>query len=118
MNTEDMIADIGTRKLTDVRQVAPDSTWILSLPWMRGSEDHFPILTVDEINPTQEDIAEASKEMLVVKTFHAHESAVMDHEEDEQIRSRYQFSKYLIDPNRFRFRKVVRINSLVLSVSL
>ena len=34
---------------------------------------------------------------------------------DKEIQLRYRFSNYLIDPNRFRFRKVVRILGLVLT---
>ena len=34
---------------------------------------------------------------------------------DEKIRFRYKLSGYLINPNRFRFRKVVRILALVLT---
>ena len=31
----------------------------------------------------------------------------------KEVKERYEFSNYLIDPNRFRFRKVVRILGLV-----
>ena len=115
VDSEDMIADIGTRKLNDVKLVDQDSTWINALLWMRGPEAEFPIYTVDEINPSQKDLVEANKEMLVVKTFHSHQNAVVDYEEDQQIQLRYEFSNYLINPCRFRFRKVVRITGLVLT---
>ena len=34
---------------------------------------------------------------------------------NEEIKLRYQLAKYLIDPNRFRFRKVIRILGLALT---
>ena len=31
----------------------------------------------------------------------------------DKVKSRYEFSQYIIDPNRYRLRKIVRIISLV-----
>ena len=31
----------------------------------------------------------------------------------DQVKNRYEYSKYVIDPNRFRLRKIIRILSLV-----
>ena len=82
----------------------------MSLP-----EEDFPIKTLDQINLNQKELDEVSKETMVVKTFYAGRQAVVEREADEQIKLRYQFSEYLLDPNRFRFRKTVRILALALT---
>ena len=82
---------------------------------MRGPEARFPIRTVDELKMSQQEEADALKEMVVMKTFHSRRKAEFDAFGDKQIKLRYQLSQYLIDPNRYRFRKVVRVLALVLT---
>ena len=31
----------------------------------------------------------------------------------EKVKKRYEFSKYILDPNKFRFRKVIRIVAIL-----
>ena len=38
---------------------------------------------------------------------------LQDENVDKEIKCRYQYSKYVIDPNRFRFWKVVRVLALI-----
>ena len=64
---------------------------------------------------SQKDLDEVSKETMVVKSFHVGRRAVVEREMDEQIELRYRFSSYLLDPNRHRFRKTVRIFALVMT---
>ena len=112
VKSEDMIADLGTRKGVKIEDVAEGSNWQLGYPWMSGPEEDFPIKTLDQINLSQKDLDEVSKETMVVKTFHVGRRAVVERETDELIKLRYEFSAYLLDPNRQRFRKSVRILAL------
>ena len=116
VDTSNMIADLGTRSGAQVSDVDDDSCWTNGYPWMSGPINDFPVHTVDEVKykMSPQDIAEANKEVMVVKTFHNRRSAEVDCVSDRQIKLRYQHSSYLIDPNRFRLRKVVRIMALVL----
>ena len=43
-----MIADLGTRKGTNISDVRSDSDWICGLTWMKASECDFPIKTLKE----------------------------------------------------------------------
>ncbi len=113
VKTTDMVADLGTRKGARVCDVDQKSEWINGLPWMSGPENNFPTLALEEIKLNQQDIAEAKKESIIVQTFFS-KSAEFDGKTDEKIKKRYQFSNYLIDPNRFRFRKIIRVLALVL----
>ena len=114
VDTANMIADLGTRKGAQICDVAQDSKWINGFPWMSGPQTDFPVQTLEEIKLSRQDVVEVEKESIVHKTFHSNRSACFDDGAEEHIRNRYQFSKYVIDPNRFRFRKVVRILSIVL----
>ena len=82
---------------------------------MSGPEEEFPILTYDQVRLSQQDQSEVTKEMVVLKTFHAYASAAIDDHAERQIKLRSFHSQYLLDPNKFRFRKVIRIFALVLS---
>ena len=86
---------------------------------MSKAEIDFPTFTLDELIFSKNDAEECEKEefilyldkrMFLSRSFYFHKENV-----DEKIRFRYKLSGYLIDPNRFRFRKVVRILALVLT---
>ena len=115
VDTSNMIADLGTRKRAKIADIDQNSAWINGLPWMIRPEQDFPCYSLDEIKLNQFETEEANKELMTLKTFHNQKHAELDGSADNQINLRYQFSDYLIDPNRFRFRKVVRILSLVLT---
>ena len=110
-----MPADLGTRRGVKVAEIAEDSDWINGLPWMRAPEKDFPTSTVEDIRLSQQEIAEANKEKVVLKTFFCHHTAAFATSSNEQTKRCYELSKYLIDPNKYRFRKGVRILSLVLT---
>ena len=111
----DMVADIGTRRGAKLADVLDGSDWVDGMEWMRRPEDEFPTKTLDEINMTPSDLDEANKEKIVVKTYFSFKSLEVSAYSDDQTKLRYKYSNYLLDPNKFRFRKVVRVFSLVLS---
>ena len=80
-----MIADLGTREGVKIEDVAEGSNWIKGYPWMSGPEEDFPTKTLDEINLSQKDLDDVSKETIVVKSFHVGRHAVVGKETDEQI---------------------------------
>ena len=116
VDSKDMVADIGTRKGTKIGDVVKSSNWICGLPWMSRPEEEFHTLTLEQIIYNQQEVNEANKETIIMKTFHTNKDAELDSSTDEQIKLRYTFSNYLIDPNRFRFRKIVRV-LLLFSIS-
>ena len=66
-----------------------------------------------KIKLNQQDMEEANKEKLAIKSFYNHNDVEFNAHVDKEIGLRYPFSNYLISPNRFRFRKVIRILGLV-----
>ena len=121
VESKNMIADVGTRKGMKVEDVGPNSEWINGLSWMKGEECNFPVKTVSEIVLGSEGRNEAKKETIVIDIINelndgcAYNNAYMpSHLVPDDVGSRYKYSQYLIDPNRFRYRKVVRVLGLVI----
>ena len=127
VNTKNMIADLGTRRGAKISDVSPDSLWINGYAWMKLEKEHFPIQSISEINLTPEQKKEFDLECLdpedqsgniygfgqclYALCTSTHTTSIVPADE---VRKRYEFSNYVIDPNKFRLRKVVRILALVL----
>jgi len=108
IRSEDMIADIGTRRCTSLEIVKPGTTWTDGYNWMHQDETKFP---THDVTLSQQDSQEVKKEVpkeYDVTSFYSQSNIFKGTEE------RYQFSTYIIDPNQRRFRTVVRITALVM----
>jgi len=110
VQTNDMIADIGTRRCTSVEEVDQSSVWTTGYPWMKQSSTSFPSKTMEEITLTNSQLAEVQKEVKqeVTPSCHLNQKFI------NNTKARYRFSGYLVDPNSHRFSKVVRIMAYVL----
>lgn len=110
-NRQNMIADLGTHKGVKIEQVSPGSPWIDGLPWMRERKENFPLQTVGDIVLSSKEQADVNKEKfaneLTPQAISAYTSV------PKEVGDRYKFSKYLVNPCRFRYRKVLRIVALV-----
>ena len=107
-----MIADIGTRRCSSIKDVDPDSLWINGHEWMKEDESNFPMMSVGDISLTSKQTEEMTIELQrsTTETYYS----TKDDAAYDKIRARYQFSQYLIDPNRHRFPVVIRITALIL----
>ena len=115
VDRERMIADLGTRKGAKIVDVTPDSPWIQGLPWMRYKEANFPLKTADEIILSNQERMEVNKEgVLIGGEEHRENPCLTMKYVPEEVGDRYKFSKYLINPTRYRFRTVTRILGLVI----
>ena len=88
---------------------------------MSGDESNFPLISSSEIVLSGEYKRDALKEAIVIDVIeelsrlsytsictYMPSRHVLD-----AVAQRYKFSQYVIDPKRFRFRKVVRVLALV-----
>ena len=122
-----MTADIGTRRGAKLSDVSETSPWVKGPQWAQNERETFPVRSAAEIKLTQTDLKSINDETLkldltdtgwvnkqltdayqISHSFVCSGEGVLD-----RIGERYKFSNYVIDPNRFRFRKVVRILALV-----
>ena len=119
VKSRDMIADLGTRKGATIEDVGPDSIWINGFPWMSGPQSEFPMLSAAEIVLSGENRQEMLRECISVESINEGKMcnsfvcASYFPLVPEAVGDRYKFSRYLIDPNKFRFRKVIRVLGLV-----
>ena len=56
VESQDMIADIGTRRCDSTSVVSPDSVWIQGFEWMKGDEADFPMMTPEEVTLNNNEI--------------------------------------------------------------
>ncbi len=68
----------------------------------------FPVLSIEDIKLSQCDAEEANKEKLAVKSYSLSTVHFFSYV-DKEIKLRYKYSNYIINPNKYRFRKVLRI---------
>ena len=114
VKSTDMIADIGTRRGCKITEVDNSSTWINGFDWMTCEKDKFPMLSVNQLLMNSEDLKEINTEQIKEIQCLSHYAAKENLLVSDEIMKRYQFSKYLIDPNKYRFTKVVRIIGMVM----
>ena len=114
VRSKDNIADLGTRKGAQIEDIGPDSEWIKGKPWMSLPAEEFPLLKVQETVLSLNELTDLNKERICPRVeFQAHWAAVNKPNVTTELGKRYQFSDYLIDPNRFRFKMSVRVLGLV-----
>ena len=102
------IADLATRKAT-VEDLAFGSAWQDGHSWMRQPRAEMPLKTAAEIVLTAEEKRAAAAETRA-KDVHGHSIMLAV----DQMAARYAYSRYVIDPCRFSWTKVVRILAFVL----
>ena len=120
---KNMTADLGTRKGAKIEDISENSLWQNGPHWGTLSEKELPIKSVCQIKLSTADLEFHNNESLVPNeqwinkqlVFNYNESyAALSNGDLNQVSERYKFSHYVIDPNRFRFRKVVRVLALVI----
>ena len=107
VESENNIADIGTR-YAEIKDVDKDSEWQKGKLWMSESFNQMPIRTSTEITMNAEERRAAAEEM---KALDFGGMAIM-HLVDK-VAERYTFSKYIVDPCRLPWPKVVRAYAAV-----
>ena len=111
--SKDMIADLGTRKGAKIEDVGPNSSWIQGYPWMHEAEAQFPIKTIRELVLSTIEKNEANKEKVMDDLYFDKLRCLATKYVPNEVGTRYTFSKYLLDPNKYRFQTVIRILALV-----
>ena len=120
----DMIADIGTRRCNSLETVDADSVWVNGYSWMTEDPSQFPAKTLAEINLTNNEVSHMinnesndnlTSNLCYFAANFSYHSPENQKKINDELRKRYTYSDYIVDPNRHRFRDVVRIVALVIS---
>ena len=130
IRSKNMVADIGTRRGATIKDVSTGSVWIEGYDWMKLDVSMFPVKTMEEIKLDSREIKDVKKEMMTIggkienlSEFEWPQNTpnrasfvtlnVTGHCVPKDVLSRYEFSKYVVDPNRHRFQTVVRIIAIL-----
>ena len=108
METKHNVADLGTREAT-VAQVAAGSDWQTSQAWMHLPKGQMPIKMAAQVTLTSEEKRQAATELRA--------NDVRGHQVNFNgpvVSARYAHSRYLIDPCKYSWSKVVRIVALAM----
>ena len=106
------IADLATRKGAQISDVLPDSPWIKGQEWMSEPAEKFPVKNFNELILSKNEKTDADKEKVVVD-LDDEALCLVNRYVPNEVGDRYSYSQYLIDPNKFRFKTVLRILALV-----
>ena len=114
-----MIADLGTRPCHNLEEIKSNSVWINGFDWMSEYESKFPMMSVDEVKLNNIEIQEMKKETSCdIEINKSAESTFYVFSDStpipEEVSQHYKFSRYVIDPNKRRWKDVVRILAVVM----
>ena len=120
VKTDENLADLGTRpEKVKVSDVGPESEWECGKSWMHGdvsdAVDQGILKPVSKLRLNAEKDADDYREGLVFGGDADIFCNAVTKTRVDQLQLRVDFSKYLLVPTKFDFRKVVRIMAIVLS---
>ena len=113
IESEQMIADLGTRRGAKLDDVDQNSQWINGYDWMKRDPDTFPAKSAKEVILINEEMQEVKKESLLDEREIVHLNRTSK-KVPVDVMERYHYSSYLIDPNHRNFQMVVRIMAIVI----
>ena len=67
VDSNNMVADLGTREWADISDVGPDSEWIMGQEWMRCREQDFPIKSAADLSLDASEMQATRKESIVIE---------------------------------------------------
>ena len=118
-----MIADLGTCRVDDINLVGPELMWINGHDWMKADVINFPAKSFNEISLGNEELISLQKENLLKynqeetnneEKFVYTINSELKSKVPKEVQECYQFSNYLLDPNKRRFKTVIRVTGFVL----
>ena len=119
------MANLATRPGAKLSDVNDSSKWVCCMERAKSEKSAFPTLSFQDIKLSKDDTESHNDELLKLNVSDnewiykqlshlSHENySVISSKNRTKIGNRYSFSNYVIDPNKYRFRKVLRILSLV-----
>ena len=107
IETELNIADLGTRGAT-VEDIHEKSEWQNGKQWMSTRRDDMPIKSLDQVKLTAEEKRVVASELKGPDVV----GYVMSFLKDK-VQDRYSYSKYILDPCRLPWSKIVRTLCIV-----
>lgn len=105
-----MIADLGTKRGVSLKDVDKNSRWCNGYDWMRYEISQFPCKSIKDITLTNSQQEEIRKE----SPFDFDGLSYVQRKIPDEVFKRRAFSNYIINPNKYRFKTVIRILAIVI----
>lgn len=111
VRSENMMADLGTRKGASLADVDGNSKWFNGEEWMKQNIEDMPIFKVDQLK-----ISANEEEEVLHEIHHSNQQTVhfQTQKAIDEGKQHLEFSNYIIPPTKYRFSKIVRIMALVI----
>ena len=107
IETDLNIADLGTRG-AETEQINETSEWQCGKLWMSGRRCDMPIKNLDQVKLTADEKRQVASELKGPDVVGYLMSCLKD-----RVQDRYSFSKYILDPCRFPWSKVINTMCMV-----
>ena len=123
IDSKNNMADIATRRGAKISDVSEESPWVSGHYWAKLDKTEFPIKSAQEIKMGKEDLKNYNVELFgnnITDPEWVHNQLLgnyysgLETKASEKLGKMYKYSNYIVDPNRYRFRKALRIQALVL----
>ena len=125
VKSADMIADIGTRRCSSITEVGPGSIWQEGFDWMKEDESLFPTKDIECIKLDSKERQAVKEEMISLKKsaeqFEWPQKPTTEYVAyrcgqlvPSDVQLRYEFSRYIVDPNKRRYKTAIRIMAYVI----
>ena len=124
IESKNMMADFGTRRGAKLEDVLDESSWVCGFEWASLEREKFPVKSFQDIKLDSDDLQTHDEELIKLNVAdskwitaqlsqHCQSYLTFNEKETSEINKRYEFSDYVLDPNKFRFKKVVKILALI-----
>ena len=114
------MADLGTRpEKVRISDIGPDSDWELGRPWMRNDINSVisqgVLRPISDLRMNPEAETDFKDGFILGGDSHDFLCNVVNESRVEKLKTRSEFSNYLLLPTRYSFPKLVRIMGIVIS---
>ena len=113
IGSQNMIADLGTRKGVTISDISDKSVWVNGYEWTKYEKEKFPIKSYSQIKLNNEDLKSYNDELIKLNIqdndwidkqlsiMYCEYYPVITKGSMNEIGERYKFSHYILDPNNF-----------------
>ena len=120
VKTEENLADLGTRpEKVRITDIGPDSMWECGRPWMHGELESAVadgvLKPVSDLRITPESDTDFKEGLVFGNDPLNLFCSIANQTRIDKLKSRLEFSAYILNPVKYDFRKMVRIIAIVVA---
>ena len=106
---------VGTRKGVRIQDISENSILVIGNPWTRLEEEEFPVKSIKDLRLSSKEKDQHDEESLQIESpENTNHNIYNTQNVPSEVEERYRFNNYIIDPKKFRLKKVIRILAIVI----